>query len=62
MADRQDDLTPEQRVRRAQAQKREAADHRPEVDSLVARLKRHLDENHFAERLYQQMHSSRREA
>lgn len=54
--------TPEERVTRAQKQKREAADERPAVDSLVAKLKRHLEENHFAERLYQQMSASRRHA
>ena len=60
--ERQDDATPEERVRRAHAQKKDARDGRPEVDRVVARLKRHLDENHFVERLYQQLNTSRREA
>jgi hypothetical protein len=61
MAERQDDLTPEQRLRRAQAQKRDAAAHRPAVDSLFRRLRKHLDENHFAERFYAQLDATRRE-
>lgn len=62
MADRQDDLTPEQRVRRAEAQQQDAAARRPEVERLFNRLRRHLEENHFADRLYQQMSASRRQA
>ena len=58
----QDGATPEERVRRAHAQKKEARERRPEVDRIVARLTRHLEENHFAERFIQQLNSSRRHA
>jgi hypothetical protein len=59
MADK-DDLTPEQRIDRAEEQKREAASRRSEVDRLFNRLSRHLADNHFAERLYAQLDASRR--
>jgi hypothetical protein len=62
MAERQDDITPEERVRRAKTQGEDAASCRSEVDSLVARLRRHLAENHFADRLYEQLNTSRRRA
>ncbi|MGW3992345.1 DUF7620 family protein [Amycolatopsis sp. NPDC004772] len=60
MAD--DELTPEARVRHAKLQRDEVAEGRPRVDALVAKLKRHLDENHFVERLYEQLTATRRNA
>lgn len=62
MTERQEDLTPEERVRRARKQGEDAASRRSEVDSLVAKLRRHLVENNFADRLYEQLDSSRRRA
>jgi hypothetical protein len=62
MVDRQDDPTPEERVRRARQERDDTAASRDEVDSLVDRLKKHLAENHFADRLYEQLRASRRHA
>lgn len=60
MAGRQDDFTPEDRLRRVEAQQQDVEAHRSVVDGLFARLKRHLEENHFADRLYDQIDASRR--
>jgi hypothetical protein len=60
MAGRQDDITPDERLRRAEEEKRDAAAHWSTVDSLFGRLKRHLDENHFVDRIYEQIDASRR--
>jgi hypothetical protein len=60
--ERQDDVTPEERVRRAHAQKNAAKADGVEVDRVVSRLRRHLEENQFVDRLYQQLMNSRREA
>lgn len=62
MADRQDDITPEERVRQARKQRTDAEAERGGVDRLVERLKRHLAENSFADRLYEQLLASRRHA
>jgi hypothetical protein len=58
MADRHED---ESALKRSEEQLRAAKAEKPRVDSMVAKLRRHLDENGFAERLYQQMMASRRE-
>lgn len=55
-----DDLTPEQRIQRAEEQKREAERSRPKVDHLYRRLRRHLEENHFVERLVADLDHMRR--
>jgi len=62
MADRQDDLTPAERVRRARTERAEVAAEGQEVDTIVDKLRRHLAENNFAERLYEQLTASRRHA
>lgn len=62
MVERRDDLTPEERVRRARKQRADAAAERGAVDKLVDRLKQHLVENNFAARLYEQLDSTRRHA
>lgn len=58
----QDTPTPEERVREARDQKKQAATERPAVDKIVARLTLRLAENHFADRLYQQLIDSWRRA
>lgn len=49
------------RVQRSRERLREAQADKPRVDSLAARLRRHFEENSFADRLYEQMMTSRRE-
>ena len=60
MAGQKDDITPDERLRRAEAEKRDAVAHRSVVDSLFGRLKRHLEDNHFVDRIYEQIDASRR--
>jgi hypothetical protein len=60
MTGHKDDITPDERLRRAEEEKRDAAAHRPAVDSLFGRLRQHLEENHFVDRLYEQIDASRR--
>ena len=60
MSDRQDGVTPEERLQVAHAQKKAAAAHRPVVERVVKRLAKHLEDNHFVDRLYEQLDSSRR--
>jgi hypothetical protein len=62
MAERQGDLTPEERVSQARTERDEAAAEGRSVDSIVRKLHRHLEENHFAERFYQQLAATRRHA
>lgn len=62
MADRQDDLTPAERVRRAKTERAKSTAEGQKVDSVVERLRKHLEENHFVDRLYEQLISSRRHA
>lgn len=60
MSERYDDVTPEERVRRARRERDQAALERHAVDSVVDKLRRHLEDNNFAERLYAQLIASRR--
>lgn len=55
-------ILPEERLRRAREQKRKAIEERPRVESLVTRLKGHWKDNHFVERLLQQLDDTRRQA
>jgi hypothetical protein len=62
MDERRDDLTPEERVRRARKQRAQAAAEHGLVDKLVSRLQEHLSENNFAQRLYDELDATRRHA
>jgi len=62
MVERQEDLSPEERVQRARKQREDAAAARGAVDRIVDQLRKHLAENHFADRLYEQLRSTRRHA
>jgi DNA-binding SARP family transcriptional activator len=57
-----EDAALDARVQRSTERLRNAEAAKPRVDSLVARLKRHYQENSFGERLYEQMMASRRES